>query len=72
MLEEVVVPKQCNVNGEHYGFVCYSNVCDVCKLLKVVNAVCFGNFQIKAKVAKFDKVAVAEVERAVEGVGGGE
>jgi hypothetical protein len=72
MLEEVVVPRRVNVYGEHYGFVRYSNVRDVCKLLKAVNAVCFGHFQIKAKVANFDKAAVAEVEKGAEGVGGGE
>lgn len=70
MLEEVVVPNRCNVHGEHYGFVRYSNVRDVCKLLKVVNAVCFGNFKIKAKVANFDKVAARMVEKGLEGIGG--
>jgi len=52
MLEEVVVPARRNVDGEVYGFVIYSNVRDVCKLLKVVNSVCFGNFNILAKVAR--------------------
>lgn len=35
-----------------------------------MNSILFGNFQIKAKVARFDKVASAEVEKAVEGGGG--
>jgi hypothetical protein len=72
MLEDVVVSRRCNENGEHYGFVHYSNVRDVCKLLKAVNVVCFGHFQIKAKVATFDKSEATEVERVGEGVGGGE
>jgi len=70
MLEEVVIPSRCHVNGEHYGFVRYSNVHDVCKLLKAVNFVCFGNFQIKAKVARFNKAAAKEVEKVLERGGG--
>ncbi|XP_039690367.1 uncharacterized protein [Medicago truncatula] len=69
MLDEVVVPRRCNVNGERYGFVRYSNVRDVSKLLKAVNTVCFGNFQIKAKVANFDKAAARVVENLVVGAG---
>jgi len=67
MLEEVVVPNRCNVYGERYGFVRYSNVRDVGKLLKAVNAVCFGNFHIKAKVANFDKAATRMVENELNG-----
>lgn len=37
MLEEVVVPSRCNANGEAYGFVRFSNVRDVGKLLRTVN-----------------------------------
>jgi len=44
MLEDVVVPSKENVYGELYGFVRFSNIRDVSKLLKAVNAVCFGNF----------------------------
>jgi len=67
MLEEVVVPNRCNVFGERYGFVRYSNVRDVGKLLKAVNAVCFGNFHIKAKVANFDKAAARMAENELNG-----
>lgn len=67
---EVVVPSKCNASGERYGFVRFSNVRDICKLLKAVNSVWFGNFQIKAKVARFDKAASAEVEKAIEEGGG--
>ena len=35
-----------------------------------MNSVWFGNFQIKAKVARFDKAASLEVEKAGEGGGG--
>ena len=44
ILEEVVVPSKRNVYGEVYGFVTFSKVRDVGKLLKAVNAVWFGNF----------------------------
>jgi len=44
LLEEVVVPSRRNVYEENYGFVRYSKVRDVGKLLKAVNVVCFGNF----------------------------
>lgn len=65
ILEEVVVPRRCNVKGERYGFVRFSNVRDVCKLLKAVNAVSFGNFQIKAKVAIFDKAAARVAAKGI-------
>jgi hypothetical protein len=58
MLEEVVVPSKRNVYGEVYGFVRFSKVRDVSKLLKVVNAVWFGNFKVNARVARFDRAAV--------------
>jgi hypothetical protein len=63
MLEEVVVPRKRNVYGEVYGFVRYSNVKDVTKLLKAVNAVCFGSFRVNAKVPRFDRTAVQLLER---------
>jgi len=55
MLEEVFVPSRQNVHGELYGFVQFSKVKDVGKLLKVVNVVCFGHFRVRAKVARFDR-----------------
>lgn len=63
MLEEVVVPSRRNVLGEVYGFVKFSNVRDVDKLLKVINFVLFGNLRVRARVARFDKGAAKEVER---------
>ncbi|MCI64883.1 hypothetical protein A2U01_0086141, partial [Trifolium medium] len=49
-----------NVHGEAYGFVKYSNVKDVNKLSKALNAVCFGNYCIQARVSRFDRFAKAE------------
>ena len=69
MLEEVVVPARRNMAGDVYGFVRFSNVRDVCKLLKAVNSVYFGNFKIVAKVARFDKAATLEVEKVSKEVG---
>ncbi|MCI37318.1 RNA recognition motif, partial [Trifolium medium] len=48
ILEDVFVPKKRNMSGEPYGFVRFSNVKDVNKLLKALNAVCFGQFRIRA------------------------
>jgi len=56
MLDEVVVPRKCNALGEVYGFVKFSNVRDVHKLLKAVNVVWFGNWRVQARVARFDNV----------------
>lgn len=67
-----MVPSKPNVNGEVYGFVRFSKVRDVGKLLKAVNAVYFGSFRVKAKVARFDRSAdlVVRRENDVEGAGG--
>lgn len=71
MLEDVVVPSKRNVYGKLYGFVRYSNVKDVSKLLKAVNAVCFGNFGVIAKLARFDRSADKVLVRDGEGEGSG-
>jgi len=71
MLKEVVVPSKHNAYGGVYGFVRYSNVRDISKLLKLVNSVYFGNVRVKAKVARFDKAAVKEVEMVSKEVGKG-
>jgi len=68
MLEEVVVPSKRNANGEVYGFVRFANVCNVSKLLKAVNDVCFGQFHVRAKVARFDRSVVKVSVRDSEGV----
>ncbi|MCI53689.1 hypothetical protein A2U01_0074936, partial [Trifolium medium] len=38
----------------------YSNVKDVNKLTKALNAVCFGNYCIHARVSRFDRFDKAE------------
>ncbi|MCI46240.1 RNA recognition motif, partial [Trifolium medium] len=52
-----------NVHGEVYGFVKFANVKNVNKLTKALNAVCFGNYRIHARVAKFDRNDKADGER---------
>jgi hypothetical protein len=71
ILEDVVVPSKRNVNGEIYGFVRFSKVKDVDKLLKVVNDVCFKIFRVMAKVVRFDRSAaiVGKKTGVVDGVG---
>ena len=72
LLEDVVIPRRRNASGEFFGFVRFSKVRDVGKLLKAVNAVTFGNYRIQAKVARFDRSAnvYGEGRRHYEGVNG--
>jgi hypothetical protein len=42
ILEDVYVPKKRNMHGQPYGFVKFSNVRDIAKLEKALNAVSFG------------------------------
>ena len=44
-----------NVNGARFGFVRFSKVKDLDKLLKAVNNVWFGDCQVVAKVSSFDR-----------------
>ncbi|MCI19348.1 hypothetical protein A2U01_0040504 [Trifolium medium] len=55
MLEDVYVASKRNVHDEVYGFVKFTNVKNVNKLSKALNAVCFGNNRVQAKLASFDK-----------------
>ncbi|PNX72734.1 putative sulfate transporter, partial [Trifolium pratense] len=55
MLEDVFVPKKRNRRGQPFGFVKFSNVKDVNKLLSALNKVQFGNFCVRARVASFDR-----------------
>ena len=52
MLEEVFVPNKLNMYGAAYGFVRFSNVRDVDKLLRAVNNVYFGHMRVKASDRK--------------------
>jgi hypothetical protein len=57
ILEDVYVAKKRNMHGKPYGFLKFSNVKDVTKLEKALNAVSFGQFRVSASVARFDRVA---------------
>jgi hypothetical protein len=57
ILEDVFVARKRNRYGEPYGFVRFSNVRDVTKMTKALNAVWFGHFRVRASVAKFDRNA---------------
>ncbi|KAK2377208.1 zinc finger BED domain-containing protein RICESLEEPER [Trifolium repens] len=63
MLEDVYVAKKRNRNGEPYGFVKFSNVRDVSKMTKALNAVWFGQFRVRASIAKFDRNTFGEARR---------
>ncbi|MCH79282.1 cysteine-rich receptor-like protein kinase [Trifolium medium] len=60
ILEDVYVPSKRNIHGEVYGFVKFSNVKDVEKMVKALNAVCFGQYRVHARVARFDRNAAGE------------
>jgi hypothetical protein len=57
ILEDVYVAKKRNIHGQPYGFAKFSNVRDVTKLEKALNAVTFGQFRVRASVARFDRAA---------------
>jgi hypothetical protein len=63
MLEDVYVANKRNRNGEPYGFARFSNVKDIAKLTKALNAVWFGHFRVRASVAKFARNATGEERR---------
>jgi hypothetical protein len=67
MLEDVYVARKRNRFGEPYGFVKFSNVKDVTKMTKALNAVCFGHFRVRASVARFDRNASGAERCAEEG-----
>ncbi|GAU27940.1 hypothetical protein TSUD_146550 [Trifolium subterraneum] len=60
MLEDVYVAKKLNKYGAPYGFVKFSNVRDVNKLSKALNAVYFGHYRVRARVARFDHNVASE------------
>ena len=55
IMEDVYLARKRNVNGAKFGFVCFSKVKDIDKLLKAVNNVLFGDFKVVAKVSSFDR-----------------
>jgi hypothetical protein len=58
ILEDVYVARKRNKRGQPYGFVRFSNVRDIPKLTKALNAVSFGDFRVWARVARFDRNVV--------------
>jgi len=72
ILEEVFVANTRNRYGEVYGFVRYAKVRDVDKLLKALNSVCFGQYRVRAVLARFDRKVVREAEGVRRTKEGGE
>jgi hypothetical protein len=75
ILEDVYVARKRNKRGQPYGFVRFSNVRDIPKLTKALNAVSFGDFRVWARVARFDRNVVpldetvgADVDKVKGGV----
>ncbi|PNX98197.1 putative sulfate transporter [Trifolium pratense] len=66
MLEDVFVAKKTNRFGEPYGFVKFSNVKDIAKMTKALNAVWFGYYRVSASVALFNRLNKEEVSRPVK------
>jgi hypothetical protein len=76
ILEDVYVARKRNKYGQPYGFVRFSNVRDISKLNKALNAVSFGDFRVRARVVRFDRNLVpfkdtpkAGVEKGLVGHG---
>ena len=72
ILEDVFVANNRNRNGEVYGFVQYAKVRNMNKLLKALNNVCFGQYCIRAMLARFDRKDAknGDLVRKGEGVRG--
>ncbi|MCI38106.1 hypothetical protein A2U01_0059334, partial [Trifolium medium] len=60
---DVYVAKKTNRYGEPYGFVRFSNVKNVTKMTKALNAVWFGHYRVRASVAIFDRHYLGEDKR---------
>jgi hypothetical protein len=68
ILEDVYVARKRNKLGQPYGFVRFSNVRDITKLTKALNAVSFRDFHVRARVARFDRNVEPFAETARAGV----
>jgi len=55
IMEDIYLARKRNVNGAVFGFVRYSKVKDVDKLLKAINNVWFGDCKVVAKVSTYDR-----------------
>jgi hypothetical protein len=71
ILEDIYVARKRNKQGQPYGFVRFSNVRDIPKLTKALNAVCFGDFRVRARVARFDRNNAPVDEPEVDGLEAG-
>ncbi|KAK2351443.1 heterogeneous nuclear ribonucleoprotein A0 [Trifolium repens] len=71
MLEDIYVARKRNKQGQPYGFVRFFNVRDITKLAKALNAVCFGDFRVRARVATFDRNNALADETNVNGMEAG-
>jgi len=69
MMEDVYLARKHNVNRGVFGFVGYSKVKDVNKLLKALNNVKFGDWKVVAKVSSFDRYGKAQTVVRVNGEG---
>jgi len=69
IMEDIYLAKKRNVNGAVFGFVRYSNVKDVDKLLKAVNNIWFGDCKVVAKVSVYDRFGHRRGEARVRGEG---
>jgi len=68
-MEDIYLAKKRNVNGAVFGFVRYSNVKDVDKLLKAVNNIWFGDCKVVAKVSVYDRFGHKRGEARERGEG---
>jgi hypothetical protein len=57
MLTDIFIARQCNIRGQLYGFVRFSNVKNSDKLSLALNNVWFGHLRVWAREAKFDRFA---------------
>jgi len=69
IMEDIYLAKKCNVNGDVFGFVRYSKVKDLEKLLKAVNNIWFGDCKVVAKVFAYDRYGQKRGEGRVRGEG---
>ena len=69
IMEDVYLARKRNVNGANFGFVRYSNVKDVDKLLKAVNNVWFGDYKVVAKVSSYDRYGNKREDEGRKAVG---
>ena len=69
IMEDVYLARKRNVNGANFGFVRYSKVKDVDKLLKAVNNVWFGDYKVVVKVSSYDRYGNKREEEGRKAMG---